>query len=197
MARWRQRIKHATKCQSNHLLKLCHWKTQSQDTVYLNSLTMTYFKKYLSVLCIARDLTVAHVCCETQLSQHIQPQSAGWPAQLNRLWISMPAVMVKDAGSGHSTYCDADFAASFINFLHYSLPSSGFYGAGKDNRGRHTDNPSGHYPIQTIGAFKSITPHFYIKSPFCASLTIYPGLGQAPNNAGLHTWWQTAHKKTT
>jgi len=39
-------------------------------------------------------------------------------------------------------YCYAELAASCINVLHYCLPSSGFYGAGKDNMGRHTDNPS-------------------------------------------------------
>ena len=44
---------------------------------------------------------------------------------------------------GHSTYSYAELAASFINFLHYCLPTSGFYGAGKDNRGRCTDNPCG------------------------------------------------------
>jgi len=57
------------------------------------------------------------------------------------------------AGSpGHHTYCYAELTASFINFLHYCSPSSGFYDAGKDNRGRCTDNPSGRHPIRTIGA---------------------------------------------
>jgi len=38
------------------------------------------------------------------------------------------------AGSpGHSTCCDAELTASFINFLHYCSASSGFHGAGKDN----------------------------------------------------------------
>jgi len=58
---------------------------------------------------------------------------------------------------GHSTYCYAERAASFINFLHYYLPSSGFYGAGKDERGRRTDNPCGRHPIWTIGAATIIT----------------------------------------
>jgi len=44
---------------------------------------------------------------------------------------------------GHSTYCYAELTVSFINFLHYCLPPSGLYGAGKDNGGRHTDSPSG------------------------------------------------------
>jgi len=59
---------------------------------------------------------------------------------------------------GHSTYCYAELAASFINFLHYCSPFTGFNGAGKDNRGRGTDNPSGRHPIRTIGAPTSITP---------------------------------------
>jgi len=42
-------------------------------------------------------------------------------------------------------------------------PSSGFYGEGQDNRGRSTDHPA------------------------AATLSIHPGLGQALNNAGLHT----------
>jgi len=53
-------------------------------------------------------------------------------------------------GQSWSQYlCYAELAASFINFLHYYSPSSGFHG--KDNRGRRIDNPSGRHPIQTIG----------------------------------------------
>jgi len=38
------------------------------------------------------------------------------------------------AGSpGRCTYCYAELAASFINFLQYCAPSSGFYGAGEDD----------------------------------------------------------------
>jgi len=33
----------------------------------------------------------------------------------------------------------------------------------------------------------SITPHFLPNALSAATLPIYPGLGQAPNNAGLHT----------
>jgi len=90
------------------------------------------------------------------------------------------------AGSpGHSTYCYAELTVSFINFLHYCSPSSGLYGVGKDNRGRCTDNPSGCHPIQTIGALTSIM--FMPNTLSAATLPIYPGLRQAPNNAGLHT----------
>jgi len=60
----------------------------------------------------------------------------------NRLYSTMD----QNAGStGHSTYCFAEIAASFINFLHYCLPSSRFYAAG--DRGRCTNTPSGCHPI--------------------------------------------------
>ena len=76
-----------------------------------------------------------------------------------QLWISMLAVLVTVS------------TAYFINFLHYCSPYSRFYGAWKDNRGRHTDNPSGHYPIRTTGAHTSIIPpFFYAKCPFCHNL---------------------------
>jgi len=69
------------------------------------------------------------------------------------------------AGSpGRSTYCYAELAVSFINFLHYCSPSSGFYGAWKDSRGRRTDNPSGlsvphlhHPPIFMPNALSAAT----------------------------------------
>ena len=49
------------------------------------------------------------------------------------------------AGSpGRNTDYYGELAASFINLLHYCFPSSGFYGAGKDNRGRCTTSLSGH-----------------------------------------------------
>ena len=74
------------------------------------------------------------------------------------------------AGSpDHSTYCYAELATSFINFLHYCLPSSGFYGAGKDNRGRctKTDNLSGCHLIWTVSFPTSVIPHFYAECAFC------------------------------
>ena len=52
--------------------------------------------------------------------------------------VTVPTVM--------QNYCYAELAASFINFLHYCLLSSVFYGAGKDNRGGLTDSPSAHHP---------------------------------------------------
>jgi len=64
--------------------------------------------------------------------------------------------------------------AYFINFLHYCSPYSRFYGAWKDNRGRHTDNPSGHYPIRTTGAHTSIIPPFFMANALSA--TTFPNL---------------------
>jgi len=55
------------------------------------------------------------------------------------------------------------------------------------NRGRSTDNPSGCHPIRTPGAPISIIPHFMPSALSATTLPIYPGLGQAPNTAGLHT----------
>jgi len=61
------------------------------------------------------------------------------------------------AGSlDQSSYCY--IAAAFINFLHYCSPSSGQYGAGKDNRGRHTIN------LDTTPT--TIIPPFLRQTPF-------------------------------
>jgi len=67
----------------------------------------------------------------------------------NRQWVSMPEVLV---------------TVLQLQFLYnYCLQTCGFYGAGKDNRGRRTDNPSGRHPI---GAPTSIIPHFLRQMPF-------------------------------
>ena len=89
---------------------------------------------------------------------------------------------------GYGTYCYPELSASFINFLHYCSPSSGFYGAGKDNRGRCTDKPSECHPMWTVGAPTSITLPFFTSSALSvATLPLYLALGQAPNNVGLRT----------
>ena len=75
---------------------------------------------------------------------------------------------------GHSTYWYTELLASFINFLHYCSPSSGFYGAGKDNRSRCTDNLSGSHPIWTIGAPR---PHLHHPPIFC-QMPFLPQLSQ-------------------
>jgi len=91
------------------------------------------------------------------------------------------------AGSpGRNTDYYGELAASFINLLHYCFPSSGFYGAGKDNRGRCTTSLSGHeLHLPPPPSFPIFTPN----ALSAAILPIYPGLGQAPYNAVLHTQW--------
>ena len=44
-------------------------------------------------------------------------------------------------------------------------------------------------PTRLLVPPTSIIPHFYADCPFFTTLPSYPGLGQAPNNAGLHTRW--------
>jgi len=103
-------------------------------------------------------------------------------------WEPIPPTMDQYAGSpGHSTYCCAELASSFINIL--CSPSSGFYDAGKDNRGRRTGNPSGRHPIRTIGDPPPSSAHFTPTALSAATLPIYPVLRQALNNAGLHARW--------
>ena len=102
--------------------------------------------------------------CQIQLSQHTTKdgQIAGSDQQPAPL-----TTMDQYAGSpGHSTYCYVKITASFINFLHYCSPSSGFYGVGKDNRGRRTDNPSGHHSIRTISTRTSIISLFLRRTHF-------------------------------
>ena len=89
-------------------------------------------------------------------------------------------------GSSTCTYCYTELVASFINFLHYCSPSSRFYAAWKDNR-----NNAPTICVDTIPSFRSVpppplSPHFYAEALSAAILPSYPGLGQAPNNAGLH-----------
>ena len=85
----------------------------------------------------------------------------------NRLW----AVFQRP---GHSNYCHTELAASFSDFLHYCSPSSGFCGAAKDNRGRHTDNSSGSHPIQTVHPPISIVTHFWLNALSVAAVPVYP-----------------------
>jgi len=85
------------------------------------------------------------------------------------------------------TYSYAELAESFINFLHYCSPSSAFYGTGTDSRGKRTNSLFGCYPTQTVGAPPPPSPIFMLNALSAATIPIYPGLGQAPNTAGLHT----------
>jgi len=60
--------------------------------------------------------------------------------------------------------------------------SSGLYGAKGDTRGRHIDNPAGCHSIRTNQRPISLIPPTFTPDALpAATLTIYPGLGQAPN----------------
>ena len=90
-------------------------------------------------------------------AQTTRSASSQHTTKVGQLKLTASAFMDQYACSpGHSIYCYAKLTASFINFLHYCSSSSGLHGAGKDNRGRRTDNPSGRHPIRTIGAPTSI-----------------------------------------
>jgi len=97
-------------------------------------------------------------------------------SNFNRLQISMPAVLVTVPTD--TRY--AELGASFIKFFYYCLSASGFHGAGKDNRDRCTNNPSGCHPIRTIGAPTSITPHFYAECTFSHNPPNLSWLGTGP-----------------
>jgi len=56
---------------------------------------------------------------------------------------------------------------------------------GRITRGRHTDNPGGCHSIQTNQQSTSINPHFTPDGLPAATLSIYPGLRQAQEYAGL------------
>ena len=135
-----------------------------------------------------RIYTDNKVCFELDPIKPAYNQSAGWPAHINSQCLQ--PTMDQYAGSpGRSTYCHAELAESFVNFLHHYSPSSGFYGTGKDNRGsaptiRLDATPSGLLlpPPPSSSVFMS-------NALYVTSLLIYPGCGQAPNNAGLHTQW--------
>ena len=114
--------------------------------------------------------------------------------------------VVQDAGSpGHSkpTCCYAELAASFTNFLHYCLQSSGFYGAitEADAQTIRLNAPPSGLSVPPLPS----SPIFTSNALSGATLLIYSGLGQAPNNAGMHTqlaWHQyyqhdtKSHQKT-
>jgi len=57
-----------------------------------------------------------------------------------------------------------------------------FYDATGDNKGRHTDNPTGRHSIWTNQRPTSISPPIFMRDALpAATLPLYPGLGQAPN----------------
>ena len=62
----------------------------------------------------------------------------------------------------------------------------GYMVQGKITTGRCTDSAAGRHPVLNVGAPTSIIPLIFTPNALsAATLPIYPGLGQAPNNAGL------------
>ena len=136
---------------------------------------------------------------QQELSDPIKPaynQSGRLLAQINsqRLKPTMDqcASCWQSWSQTHSTYYYTELAASFTNFLYYCSSSSGFYGAEKDNRSRHTDSPPGRHSIRSTGALTPSSPIFTPNALPAASLQIYPGVGQALNNADLHIFQITS-----
>jgi len=82
--------------------------------------------------------------------------------------------------------CIDQYAASFINFLHYCSPSLDFMVQGKMTEAdiltvRFDATPSAPSMPPTL------PPFFFTSNALsAATLPINPGLGQAQNNAGLH-----------
>jgi len=78
--------------------------------------------------------------------------------------------MDQHAGSPcHSTYYYAELAASFINFPYYCLPSSGFYGAGKDNGADALTIRLDATPSRLLVPPLPSFPHFYAECRFCCN----------------------------
>jgi len=87
---------------------------------------------------------------------------------------------------GGSTCCYTELALSTFSIIAHHLLDFMVHGK---NRGRCTNNPSGRHPIRTVAAPPPSSPIFILSAISAATLTICPGLGQALNNAGLHTQW--------
>ena len=62
-------------------------------------------------------------------------------------------------------------------------------GAREDNRGRYTDSPAGRHLSKLISEPPPLSPIFTPDALPAATLSIYPGLEQAQEYAGLHTPW--------
>jgi len=168
------------------------WISMPAVVVTVSKLVSVFLCRYISEVTERRVHASWKVSPQLSLEQSIgdvRIMPLDWnriPQVRSRNWKSSVTITTECT---YSTYCYAKLTESFINLLHYCSSSSGLYGAEKDNRGRRTNNAYGRNPIRTIGAPTSIIPHFYAECPFCATLLTYPGLGQAPNNAGLHTCW--------
>jgi len=79
----------------------------------------------------------------------------------NRLWISMPAVLVAvptvTQNSLHPLSTSSIIARHLLDFMVQE----------KDNSDRRTDSPSERHPIRTIDAPPPASSHFHTECPFC------------------------------
>ena len=114
----------------------------------------------------------------------------------NRLWISMPAVLVAaPTDMQNSLHHLLTSSISARHLLHFVVV--------EDNRGRRTDNPSGRHPIRTINAPTSIIPPLFTSNALsAATLPIYPWdrhrVMQIMGNTVTHTHTHThTHNRLT
>jgi len=101
----------------------------------------------------------------------------------NQLWISMPAVLVTvptdTQGSLHPLSTSSITDCHLLDFMEQGKIIEA------DARTVHLDaTPSG-----LSVPPPSSSPPFLCQMLSAITFPIYPGLGQAPNNAGLHTQW--------
>jgi len=85
----------------------------------------------------------------------------------------------------HTQPCYGPFSGTTRVSWHQKK-SSELYGGREDNRGRHTDHPAGRHSIQTNQRPTSIiprprSPHFCMLDALLSQMSLYFGLGQAPN----------------
>jgi len=104
-------------------------------------------------------------------------------------WISMPAILVTvptvTQNSLHPLSTSSIIACDFLDFMVQKKITEAKAPT------ELIDNPSGRHPIRTIGTPTPIihSPIFMPNALSATTLPICLGLGQAPNNATLHTQW--------
>jgi len=129
---------------------------------------------------ISRGMWDEKVCMRPIMPPYSQSRPDGrlksTASAFNRLWISMPAVLVAaPTDMQNSLHHLLTSSISARHLLHFVVV--------EDNRGRRTDNPSGRHPIRTINSPTSIiSPLIYVECPFCRNSPNL-SLGQAPSNA--------------
>jgi len=110
----------------------------------------------------------------------------GWlkltASDFNRQWISMPTVLVAvptvTPNSLHPLSTSSITACHLLDFMvQGKITDAGTLTTRLDATASGPSVPHLHHP------------HIFMLNVLsAATLPIYPGLGQAPNNAGLHTW---------